>query len=93
MSTTNERSTSTTWAWRRVKISRPPEATGHSRSKSVRWRRFRPTPITTKLHIEVTYKGGAEAWCLVRARGENNVVPGHMAIYDLLMEITGAGRA
>lgn len=84
---TNERLGSTTWVTRRDKISRAPQARGHSTPQASRWRRFGRRdprePITVRIH----YRGGSEAWVEVSGRGETNRYPGWVPIADVLFDI------
>lgn len=81
----NECSSSTTWEWRHVKIERPPEA----QHRAGRRPSLSPWPSRKRLHVEVKYRGGAQAWVEVRARGEVWRVTGDTAIYDVLISIMG----
>lgn len=78
---------STTFAWRRVKIARPPEGTtprGAKRSSFMRLPRSeRRRPVT----LTVVYRGGAESWWLVKARGSHQVFPGHASIEDVMARV------
>jgi hypothetical protein len=83
---------STTWAWRRVKIAHPPEAMGAVARRASFWRRF-PTrdprePITVKIKL----RGGPECWVEVHARGSIGRYPGATAVYDILADINNLRR-
>ena len=86
---TNERSVSTTFAWKRVKISRPPEATPAATTKSSRWRRLPRRDSRKPLTVVVKYRGGPECWVEVRARGEVNRYPGYTQLVDLVRDMNG----
>lgn len=48
----------------------------------------------SRLTLTISYKGGAEAWWLVEARGRSATFPGHRALHDVMAEINrdwGAG--
>lgn len=78
-------SPSTTWAWKKVKIGQAPQAQHHvGRRPSLS-----PWPSRKRLHIEVKYRGGAQAWVELRSRGETWRVTGDTAIYDVLVSIFG----
>lgn len=82
----NERTPSTTFGWKRVKISQPPEANEHvERSESLKsllpWPRRRPLVITVK------YRGGAECWYEIRSRGRTIRRPGYVQIHDLIHDL------
>lgn len=80
----NECTPSTTWAYRKVKISRRPQGSATRRPKgSSRGRLSRRDP-KERLSIVVKYSGGAEAWWVIEARGERYLAPGHMCIHDVM---------
>jgi hypothetical protein len=83
----NEGSSSTTWAWKKVKIRRPAE--GHTKQPAAgrRWRTRSRRDPSEKLGVIVWWRGGAEDWWMVRARGEDNAYPGHTCISDLFHDI------
>jgi len=78
---------STTWAWRRVKITRAPG--GHTgsaaagRSIYALPKRNPREPLT----VSVVYRGGQEAWYEFRARGAVVRVPGTTCVHDLMNKI------
>lgn len=41
----------------------------------------------SRLTLTISYKGGAEAWWLIEARGRTATFPGHRAIHDVMAEI------
>lgn len=86
----NEGSPSTTWAWRRVKISRAPQANKGSATKSHRWRRFGRRDPAQAIQVTLAYKGGAQGWVMVSGRGERNVYPGDTSLLDLVLDINQA---
>lgn len=83
----NNRTPSTTWGWRRIKIAPAPQAEEHrERSEAslgslLRWPRRKPLTITLK------YRGGAECWWEIRARGRTIRRPGYVAVHDLMREL------
>lgn len=85
----NDCSQSTTWAWKRVKIdsplAAPNENSRRAPSKALRsvW-----NPRTT-LTLTVRYRGGAECWYEVRARGRIHRLPGHVALHDVMGKVYG----
>lgn len=83
----NKGTTSTTWAWRQVKIRRPAGGQQHSTAKPSRWfgraRRDPREPLT----LTIKYRGGEECWYEVHARGEVGRFPGHVALHDVLREV------
>lgn len=87
----NSSSPSTTWAWRRIKIG--PTAGGQKqrpaagRSLKALSARNPREPLT----IKVSYRGGAECWWEIHARGAVIRRPGHLALHDVLMEISTPG--
>lgn len=81
---------STTWAWRRVKISRRPQGTGTAAHQGVRWRRFGRRDPHEWITVRLKYRGGAEAWIVVDGRGETNAYHGATALVDLVLDINQA---
>ncbi len=78
---------STTWQWKRVKVSRRPQGTDTARAKRGRWRHLARWPRTEKLTITVKHRGGAESWWLVEARGSQGVFPGWCALEDVMAAV------
>jgi hypothetical protein len=37
--------------------------------------------------VTIEYRGGAESWWLVKARGSHGVFPGHAAIEDVMSQV------
>lgn len=83
----NECSVSTTWAWRKVKISRPAGGQDHSAPQARRWRHLPKWDRRRRLTITVKYRGGPECWYEVSARGSMGRFPGHVALHDAVAEI------
>lgn len=82
---------STTWAWRRVRIARPPEARKISGPKGLHaWRGLSPWPIRRKpVTVTFKYRGGAECWYEIHARGRTSRLTGGLMLHDLLRAIAG----
>jgi hypothetical protein len=45
-----------------------------------------------KLTLTISYRGGAEAWWLIEARGSSGVFPGVAALHDVMREILSEPR-
>ena len=84
---TNDRSVSTTWEWKRVKIAQPPQAKEHAERSESSLRSLLPWPRRKPLHLSVVYRGGPECWWEIRSRGRVIRRPGVMALHDVLKEI------
>lgn len=82
-------SESTTWAWRRVKIRRPPQAENTARAKRAPITSLLPWPRKRPMHLEIRYRGGPECWVEIRARGRVIRRPGTEALADLWFELAG----
>lgn len=83
----NTRISSTTWGYRRVKLLSPARASGGSVPQARLWRqlsRWDPRKVIT---ITVSYRGGAEAWYEVHARGSVGRFPGGTALHDVMRSI------
>lgn len=83
----NECTPSTTWAYRKVKISRRLQGSPAQRAKRSSGSRLPRVDPKDSHTIVVTYRGGAEAWWRLDARGQTYVAPGHLALHDALMYI------
>ena len=87
----NMRAPSTTWEWRKVKIQRRrngPSKTAPKAATSRSGGRNMAVPLT----IMLTYRGGAEAWWEVKARGRTYHFPGHLCLHDVVARIEGCAR-
>lgn len=78
---------STTWEFRKVKIKAPAGRANPSGRRPGRFSGLQRRDPKTRLTISVTYRGGAEAWWLVEARGRSVAFPGHRALHDVMAEI------
>lgn len=83
---------STTWEWRRVKMSRAPQASGDRRPKGGRWWFLPPWNPRKPLTITVRYRGGPECWFEVKSRGGFGRFPGHVALIDVMREVWQEGN-
>lgn len=83
----NEHSPSTAWEWRRVRVTRGAAGSKAAARKGHRWRRFPRLDRSKPLQLRVVYRGGAQAWIVVTARGETNVYPGDVALLDLMSDV------
>lgn len=88
----NECTPSTTWAYRKVKISRRPPGLQQERPKGSSGPRRRPVDPKLSHSIVIEYRGGAEAWWKIRYQGEIYVAPGHMAVHDVFMWFLDGNR-
>lgn len=90
----NVRPTSTSWAWRRVKIAQPPQAKKPERAPASTLGSLLPWPRKRPMTVTLVYRGGPECWIEVRARGRIVRRPGVVALVDLWRELaqwTGTG--
>jgi hypothetical protein len=83
---------STTWAWKRVRISRPAGGQGGSAAKLHRFWGLPPRDPRSPLHLTVKYRGGAECWVEVHARGRIARYVGSTALADLVFEVNQNDR-
>ncbi len=65
----------------------PPAGQNGARAQRGRWRHLARWPRARKLGITVTYRGGAESWWLIQARGSQGVFPGHAALEDVMARV------
>lgn len=82
---------STTWKWRRVKMTRAPQATGHSVPKGHRWRKLPRRDPRKPLALTIKLRGGPEGWVEVHARGDFARYPGSTCVLDILMDVNSQG--
>jgi len=77
----------------RAKIARPPEARRQDRPKGGRsgWWGLPKWPWRRPLTIKLTYRGGAEAWVEIHARGRVVRRPGHVHLIEVFAEIARQG--
>jgi hypothetical protein len=74
---------STTWGYRRVKISTPAGGT-HTVRRSRSFKSLRRQDRAEKVTLRISYRGGAESWWLVESRGTHAAFPGWLALEDLM---------
>lgn len=91
MSSPNDRSPSTTWDWRKVRISCPAGGHQDSAPKALRWRFRPPRNPRVPLTMTVKFRGGAEAWYEIHSRGGVGRFPGHVCLHDVMDEINRGG--
>lgn len=90
---------STTWAHKRVRIKRPAggqtqqsaegRPTPARRRVALRWRHLSRADKRRNLTVTLRYRGGAECWVEVKARGSFGRFHGATALIDVLEEIVG----
>lgn len=82
---------STTWQWKLVRMGRPPEASSTARAKRARRyalpRRNPREPLT----VIVRFRGGAECWWELTARGQVWRAPGYVSLHDVMSRINSMG--
>lgn len=78
---------STTYAWKRVKVRRPAGGHSDSQPKAGRWFRLPPRNPREPLTIKVKFRGGPECWYEIHARGSIGRFHGATAIHDIMDEI------
>lgn len=83
-------STTAAWEWRKIK--RRPQGTHTASPKGSRWHGLARWPRSQHLTIKISYRGGAESWWLVNARGQHGVFPGHCAVEDMMAQIFNESR-
>jgi hypothetical protein len=92
VSKANTGSGSTTWDYEPRKLS-PARREGKPRvPKGRRWGSLRRRNPREKLTLTISYRGGAEAWWLIEARGSSGVFPGVAALHDVMREILSEPR-
>lgn len=85
----NERSPSTTYEWRKVKISggAPEGPSPQASAPRKRWAGLGRRSGKGALTVTIVHRGGAESWWLIKARGRSGVFPGHRCLDDVMAEV------
>lgn len=81
---------STTWRYEKVRVSQPPEATGRGTPAGRRLRSLPRRDPREGINVTLKYRGGAQAWVEVRARGCVWHTPGDVSLYDVLRAVTNS---
>lgn len=69
-------------------VSRPPKARSSSAAAGRSFWRLPKLNPRNPVHLTLKLRGGAEGWVEIHSRGSVTRVPGHTAVYDVLMQIT-----
>lgn len=85
----NECLPSTIHVWELAKIQTPARAGKHVRRRRSSFASLPKWPRRQPLVIKVWWRGGAEAWWQLEARGVTIRRPGHVCLHDVLAEIFG----
>lgn len=83
----NTSSPSTTSAWKWVKVRRPAGGPSSAATKSASRQRLSAWNRREPLTVTVTYRGGAECWIELKARGKSHRMPGSVALFDALCSV------
>jgi len=83
---------STTWTLGEVKIARPPKAPGNRAEAPQRGVQLLQREAREPCTWLVSWRGGAEAWIEVRARGRTWRFPGHVCIAEAVLEVANGRR-
>lgn len=78
---------STTFVWKKVKMSPAPNGQEVQPAAGRRWRLLHPVRARSGVNVKLKLRGGAEGWVEVEARGQMGRFHGATGIYDVLMEI------
>lgn len=87
-----ELSVSTTYTWKRVKMTPPrrgPTSTAPKAPLRARLSRWNPRDSLT---ITVKYRGGSECWYELKARGRTYRVPGYVDLHSVMEGVYNDGR-
>lgn len=85
----NKRTPSTTYEWRKVKISRAPQASIDSGRNGLHSSQLAQRDPRKPLQVTIVHRGGPESWWELRARGAVVRRPGWTCLDDVLREIAG----
>lgn len=88
---TNSSSPSATWIPQVTKMRGSRRGAKPGGSQRPLFRSLRRRNPKDRLTIMVRYRGGAEAWWLIEARGTAQAFPGHLCLHDVLSAVNGQG--
>lgn len=71
-----------------MKISRPPAGPASKSAPAARWGRYARRNRRDRLTVVIHYRGGAEAYWAIEARGSKGYFTGVTALHDAFQEIT-----
>jgi len=80
---------STTYAWRKVKISPAGQAQGTAARRATSSRRRRRRNARQPIWLSVVSRGGPESWWQVDVRGAVIRFPGHLCFDDVMARVNG----
>lgn len=83
----NTRSVSTTSFQKVVRITRAPRRQQAQPAEGRRWWHLPERSYRKPLTITVKYRGGAEGWVEVHARGSKGFYPGDTPLLDVVLEV------
>lgn len=86
----NSSSWSPTCEWEIAKIRRRPQRQAGSAKRRQLWARMSRRNPTQPLAVQLEWRGGAEAWVRVAARGSYRNYPGYATIADIVLDINNA---
>jgi hypothetical protein len=75
---------STTWGFKRVKITPPAEGQGAAAAGVRSRRRLGKADMRRRQVATIQFRGGEECWVEIQARGQVWRFPGYTAVYDVL---------
>lgn len=73
--------------WKKVMLQGTPAGQATRPPKAGRWSGLKQRNERDPLTITVRYRGGAEGWWVVQARGRVGAFPSSMALIDVMAEI------
>jgi hypothetical protein len=83
---------STTWAWKKVRVSRGAAGQQPARAKRARFWGLPARSPREPLHLTIKLRGGPECWVEVHARGRIARYHGATAIADIVFEVNQSDR-
>lgn len=87
----NERPPSTPTRWKDTRIRRSPRRATGTAAAGARWSSRSKVNPRDRLTVVIAFRGGAECWYEVYARGVKAYFHGATALHDVLEEITQGG--
>lgn len=89
---TNARSESTTWTHEPDRIRRSRREGQQERPPQASFKGLSRRNPRERLTIQVTYRGGAEGWWLIEARGTRQAFPGSLDLHTVMTAVNQSWR-
>lgn len=88
---TNSSSPSATWIPQPARMRGSRRGAKQDGARRASFKLLRRRNPKDPLTLRIRYRGGAEAWWLIEARGTHQAFPGHLCLHDVLSAVNGQG--